>query len=142
MAKVDFYVLERGDEQARLVLACRIAEKAWRLKNTIHIHTTGNDVAERMDQLLWTFRDGSFVPHARAGNEGDQPISIDSGDTLHSNASDKDLLISLCDDVPPFTDSFARVAEIITPEEHSRSQGRTRFAWYREQGHDMETHKI
>lgn len=142
MAKVDFYVLDQVDEQARYTLACRLTEKAWRLKNSIHIQTMSAAEAERLDKLLWTFRDGSFVPHAIVGNNGDEPVSIGYGDTLHENAKSKDLLISLCDDVPDFVAAFGRIAEVITAEDDCRSKGRARFARYREQGHEMETHNL
>ena len=69
MAQVDFYVLDRVDEHARHTLACKLAEKAWRLENSIHIHTMSREDAERLDKLLWTFRDGSFVPHELAGGD-------------------------------------------------------------------------
>ena len=65
MAQVDFYILGRADEHSRLILACKLAEKAWRLENSIHIHTMSRADAERLDELLWTFRDGSFVPQSR-----------------------------------------------------------------------------
>lgn len=139
MTKVDFYVLDRVDEQARYTLACKLAEKAWRLDNTIHIHTMNSSDAKRLDTLLWTFRDGSFVPHALAGADNDAPISIGHGD---DEVAPRDLLISLCDDVPPFADTFPRIAELITAEEHCKQKGRARFAHYREQGHTMDTHKL
>ena len=63
MARVDFYVLNQSGEQARRQFACKLAEKAYRLKNTVHIVAGSRADAERLDELLWTFRDGSFVPH-------------------------------------------------------------------------------
>ena len=69
MARVDFYILAQSDERARHVLACKLAEKAWRLDNTVYIHTRDRSDAESIDELLWTFRDGSFVPHGLASNQ-------------------------------------------------------------------------
>jgi len=63
MAQVDFYVLDRVDEHARHTLACKLAEKAWRLENRLHIHPMSRDGAERSDIYLWTIRVDSFVPH-------------------------------------------------------------------------------
>ena len=142
MAKVDFYVLDRVDEHARHTLACKLAEKAWRLENRIHIHTMSRADAEKLDTLLWTFRDGSFVPHAIAGRDGDAEISIGFGDANDDDVPPRDLLISLCDDIPPFAAAFPRVAELVTSDEHCRLKGRERFAAYREQGHTLETHKL
>lgn len=139
MAQVDFYVLDRVDEQSRETLACRLAEKAWRLENTIHIHTMSRDHAERLDKLLWTFRDGSFVPHEFADSGNDAPITIGFGD---APVLARDLLITLCDEIPACAGDFARVAELVTSEESSRLKSRQRYATYRDQGHTLGTHKI
>ena len=139
MTQVDFYVLDRVDEQARNTLAGRLAEKAWRLENTIHIHTMTREDAERLDELLWTFRDGSFVPHEMLGGETDAPITIGYGNEV---AEPRDLLINLCDEIPPFAESFPRVAELVTSDASCRAKSRHRYATYRDQGHKIETHKI
>ena len=139
MAQVDFYVLDRVDEHARLTLACKLAEKAWRLKNSIHIHTMSRTDAERLDELLWTFRDGSFVPHELLGGDTEAPISIGFGD---DEVAPRDLLITLCDDIPPFAEAFPRVAELVTSEAGCREKSRKRYATYRDNGHTLETHKI
>lgn len=137
--KVDFYVLGHVDEHARHTFACKLAEKAWRLNNTIHIQTMTQTDAQRLDQLLWTFRDGSFVPHELVGANTGAPITIGYAP---ENVESRDLLISLCDEVPPFAETFPRVAELVTSEEVSRKMGRIRFAHYRDQGHTIETHKL
>lgn len=139
MAQVDFYVLERVDEHARNTLACKLAEKAWRLENTIHIHTMTQADAEHLDELLWTFRDGSFVPHEIAGGDTNAPITIGFGE---ADIEPRDLLITLCDDIPPFAQKFPRVAELVTSDEGCREKSRRRYAAYRDQGHTLETHKI
>jgi DNA polymerase-3 subunit chi len=139
MAQVDFYVLDRVDEHARQFLACRLAEKAWRLENSIYIHTMSREDAERLDKLLWTFRDGSFVPHELVGGDTGAPVSIGYGSV---STEPRDLLITLCDDIPPFADSFPRVAELVTSDKTCRAKSRKRFASYRDQGHTLNTYRI
>ncbi len=141
MAQVDFYVLERVDEHARNTLACKLAEKAWRLENTIHIHTMTREDAEHLDELLWTFRDGSFVPHELAGGGGDTaaPITIGFGE---SDVEVRDLLITLCDEIPIFAGAFPRIAELVSADTDSREKSRLRYTSYRDKGHQMATHKI
>lgn len=139
MAQVDFYVLNRVDEDARNTLACKLAEKAWRLENTIHIHTMTREDAERLDALLWTFRDGSFVPHELVGGDTEAPVTIGFGTAA---VEPRDLLITLCDEIPTFADSFPRVAELVSSDENSREKSRQRYATYRDQGHKLTTHKI
>jgi DNA polymerase-3 subunit chi len=139
VAQVDFYVLDRVDEHSRKTFACKLAEKAWRLENTIHIHTMTREDAEHLDKLLWTFREGSFVPHELAGGDSGAPISIGYGADV---VQVRDLLITLCDEIPPFADSFPRVAELVTSDDDCRAKGRSRYATYREQGHELDSHKI
>ncbi len=139
MARVDFYVLDRVDEQARYMLAFRLAEKAYRLKNTVYIHTQNQVDAERLDQLLWTFRDGSFVPHDFAAEGVTTPITIGCE---KDSVTPRDLLINLCDDIPTFAETFPRIAELITCDEDCRLKGRKRFAKYRDHGNEINTHNI
>ncbi len=142
MSRVDFYVLKQSGELNRHTFACRLAEKAYRLKNTVHIHAASSADAKRIDQLLWTFREGSFVPHHIVGlatDERKSAITIGSDDQVVSGS---DLLINLGVDIPSFAESFPRVAELVTSDDESKQQSRKRFAEYRSKGHDIETHNI
>lgn len=142
MSRVDFYVLAAAGESARLHFACRLAEKAYRLDNTVHILAAGREQAEVLDQLLWTFRDGSFVPHELLGVPGrstEAPVTIGFE---ASRIGECDLLINLTDEVPPAIGSFPRVAELVTSDEESRQGSRQRFAHYRALGLELEKHDI
>ena len=142
MARVDFYILAQPDERARYVLACKLAEKAWRLDNSVYIHAKSRADAERLDDLLWTFRDGSFVPHGLAGrNDGTDESPIMIGCNADGVAT-RDLLINLDDEIPAFAEAFPRVAELVTSDESSRLLSRRRYANYRDQGHELNTHKL
>ena len=140
MARVDFYVLDQTGARPRQVFACRLAEKAYRLEHTVHIHVASRDEAQQLDDLLWTFRDGSFVPHHQlAAAELDSPVTI--GCTADP-VEPRDLLINLCDEIPDFAASFPRVAELVTSDPECKQHSRKRFAVYREQGHTLETHNV
>lgn len=142
MSRVDFYILKAGGDLARQQFACRLAEKAYRLENRVHIHVASDDSAHKLDDLLWTFRDGSFVPHEILGSstgDPDSPITIGCNDVPAGNC---DLLINLGDTVPELAGSFPRVAEVVTSDEDCKSQSRQRFVDYREQGHTLETHNL
>ena len=142
MARVDFYLLAQPGEPSRHAFACRLAEKAYRLDNTVHIHANSGDDARRIDELLWTFRDGSFLPHHLLGsdrNELPSPVTVGSGEHY---AGTRDLLINLCDEVPEFAGAFPRVAELVTSDEECKQLSRKRFACYRDQGHTLDTHNV
>lgn len=142
MSRVDFYILAGTGEASRHNFACRLAEKAYRLENRVHIHTANRQQAEVIDALLWTFRDGSFVPHELIGavsrNTG-APVTIGFNE---SDIGDQDLLINLGDEIPDKVASFPRVAELVTSDEESRQKSRQRFVRYRELGAELETHNI
>jgi DNA polymerase-3 subunit chi len=141
MAKVDFYILNAPGEAARQQFACRLAEKAYRLQNSVHILTGSQGSAAQIDELLWTFRDGSFVPHEVVSRNDtvDSPVTI--GFDLQT-ARKHDLLINLSDGVPDVAEAFPRVAEIVTSDEESRRNSRERYAAYRDGGHSLATHKL
>ena len=142
MARIDFYLLRQSGPESRLAFACRLAEKAYRLDHTVHIHTASDDDARRLDDLLWTFRDGSFVPHevlASTEPAAQAPVRIASGSAAVDGC---DLLINLCDEIPQCAEAFPRVAELVSSDEACKQESRKRFASYREQGHTLETHNV
>jgi DNA polymerase-3 subunit chi len=142
---VSFYVLSGAEPTTRLGYACRLAEKAYKLQNRIHAHAGDSAMAKKLDELLWTFRQGSFVPHELLPPVGQPtaPITIGSADgdgPIEPPAAD--LLINLADQVPAFFNRYSRIAEIIDGSPASREAGRVRHRFYRDQGLDPETHEV
>ena len=143
--QVDFYVLGDGSSAATLRTACRIAEKAWQMGHRVFIHTASREAAAAVDDLLWTFRQESFVPHVLhdARDAADvtavTPITIGSGEAPDS---DLDVLINLTETVPLFVDRSARVAEIVGAGEEERRAGRERYRHYRDLGCDIRQHDL
>ncbi len=140
--RVDFYILAATDNSARLRFACRLTEKAYGLKHQIHAHTSSAAIARELDELLWTFRQGSFVPHELLQPDPREivaPITIGHSDQSGPNG---DFLINLGDEIPPFFDQFARVAEIVDASADGRRAGRERFSFYKDNGFEPNTHKI
>ena len=137
--RVDFYILAAGGEDARRRFACRLAEKAYRLEHRVHVHTDDATGAEVMDELLWTFRDGSFLPHDRMPNVTGAPVTVGHGEDVPADA---DLVINLCRAVPECIAGVPRVAELVGGDEQTRAEGRHRFIFYRDRGYSLETHEI
>ena len=139
MTQVDFYVL--AQTQQRALFACRLAEKIYQLGKRVYIHTTDEQHSRALDDLLWTFQSGSFVPHERYqdGHAAHSPVLI--GHQAQPKA-DADVLINISDELPMFYSGFARVAEIVDSEEAVKLKGRERFRLYRERGCTMLSHQI
>ena len=141
MTKVDFYLLDGGTD-SREHFACRLADKAWRLGNRVYLLAPDQPAALELDELLWTFSQGSFVPHAVCANDSDaevHPVLIGHSEppaALH------DVLISLAPEVPTWFSRFARIAELVGAAEEDKARGRERFRYYRERGYPLETHDL
>ena len=147
--RVSFYVLSSAGPTTRLGYACRLAEKAYKLQNRIHAHARDTSMAGALDELLWTFRQGSFVPHelltaaSQQNGESKAPITIGSADAAGPvEPPAADLLINLADEVPQFFSRYSRIAEIIDASPTGREAGRARHRFYRNQGLEPETHEV
>lgn len=142
MSKIDFYILRGRGELERQQFACKLAEKAYRLENSVHIQVADQASEKKLDELLWTFRDGSFVPHeVLASNGAAAPTPVTIGcDKLPENGPD--LLINLGNSIPDNATAFPRVAEVVTSDDDSLAQSRQRFVAYRDNGHTLDTHKL
>lgn len=143
--RVDFYILETEAEHERLRTACRLAEKAWQRGHRVFIHTDSADMARSLDDMLWTYRQDSFVPHAlwreRLGVEAGrlEPVLVGDGS---AEPDDIDVLINLAESVPGFVERSARVAEIVPGDDPGRRSARERYRLYRERGVPIEQHNL
>jgi DNA polymerase-3 subunit chi len=140
--RVDFYLSEESGEGARLRLACRVAEKAYLAKQKVVMFSDDATLLPRLDELLWTFGDGSFVPHdivSREGAPAEAPVLLTSGPLPTGTA---DVLINLGSGVPPFFEKFGRVAEFLDARPDVRAAGRERFKSYRAKSIEPQTHNV
>ena len=140
MTRVDFYLLETTDETARLRVVCRLADKIFGLGQQLYIHTADAEQTQRLDRLLWTFQDISFLPHQIADAAGGA-ASIRLG---HDNApvAGGDVLINLAPETPHFFSRFERVAEIVDEQPDVRTAGRARYRFYRDRGYPLQHHQL
>lgn len=141
MTRVDFYVLETSVPEARDKMVCRLTEKAYALDHTIYIHTESPEQARHYDQLLWTFRDRSFIPHQLHDETTSETCPVVIGHN-HEPESHSQVLINTGNEVPLFFSRFERVAEIVTQDEQQKEQARERFKFYRERGYELQTHNL
>jgi len=138
--RVDFYVSADAGETARLRLACRIAEKAYLAKQKVVVLCEDAEALRRFDELLWTFGDGSFVPHDTVTDAAcAAPVALTTGPLP---AGHTDVLLNLGNEVPAAFGEFARVAEFLDARPEVRAAGRDRFRVYRGQALEPQTHNV
>lgn len=136
---VVFYVLREPSERAVDTLTCKVVETAWR--RGLKVLIVGRDVEHcgLLDDLLWTFSQGSFIPHA-VGDDPDVPVRI--AESVSPARERCDVIVSRHPD--PVAESFhhLRIADIIGASEAERQQARRRFRYYRDHGFAPETHHL
>ena len=139
--RVDFYVSEAAGADARLRLACRVAEKAYLAKQNVVVWFDDASLLPKFDEMLWTFADGTFVPHDAVTAEGvcPSPVALTTGPIPPEHS---DVLLNLGNTVPGCFEKFARVAEFLDGRPEVRAAGRERFKLYRNKSLDPQTHNV
>jgi len=137
--QVDFYVLANPGHSGRR-LGCRLAMMAWEQGHQVAVLTENDDEAESLDELMWDFPPGRFLPHSLGGSEPGTPVSIHRKGT--DIAPDRDVVINLANSAVPDPARFSRLLEIVPGDEGRRLASRHKFREYREQGLKPESHEI
>jgi DNA polymerase-3 subunit chi len=143
MPRVEFHVLSEGAHDARLRYACRLAEENVEQGSKVYLLTASYSDTQRLDDLLWTWSDSSFLPHeiftgAPASHErvmimlGEQPAPL----------SHRSLLINLTESTPAELESYAHIVEIVDIDSERKRIARERFRHYRERGCALETKNV
>lgn len=158
MAEVSFYILPTESLEDRYLFACKLIEKAYRSGSFCYVLTDSAEQSQIIDDLLWTFRAGSFIPHQIY--TGEQPDIARDGvyaadSPGASAATEKVILIGSLDapenwqkvlfnlssrypDIGPQTE---RILEILDNSETTKEAGRKRYRRYQQSGIKITTHK-
>lgn len=137
MTSIDFYF----NAEDRLQVACRLAGKAFAQKKKLLIFAPAADMARRIDNMLWTWQNLSFIPHCAAQD----PLAIRTPVLITSDTSapaECDVLLNLGTECPPFFERYERLLEIVGQNDADRAQGRGRFKFYKERGYQIGTHDL
>ncbi len=143
--QVDFYLIGNQVADAKYKLAARLCNKIQRLNKRALVVTGDAKATNKLDQLLWTFSDASFVAHDSL-KDRDAISSIHIGEISEVSSevlqANYDVLVNLADDAPPFSHQFNRVAEIVEPVASEKAAARRRFKNYRDEGFELKTHDL
>jgi DNA polymerase-3 subunit chi len=139
--RVDFYVIQSDGPRDRLRTACRVVEKAFQAGHTVLVWHTDIEELRQFDELLWTFGDGSFVPHEAITDAGfaSAPVLLSSSPIPPGGC---DVLVNLAPEVPGCVSEARRVAEFIDGDPARRQAGRARFRTYKDRGWSPTTHNL
>ena len=137
---VSFYLLNESVPDGKLRAACRLTRKVVSQGYTAYILTSSDEQARRLDDLLWTFEQGSFVPHRLDGGQQDPAPVVIGCDP--PEADPPYLLISLSRDTPDHFHVYRRIAEVVDCSDEDRQLARQLYRTYRERGCPLDTHYI
>jgi DNA polymerase-3 subunit chi len=105
------------------------------------VNTDSPVQAKQLDELLWTYREDSFLPHNLYG-DGPEPAPPIQIGYLVTPEKHRDIMLNLSTTIPDFYQQFARVLEIVSTEPDIQNAARENYRQYRTQGHDINTHKL
>ncbi len=142
MTRVDFYILDDESIEARMLFVCRLVDKAFRRNNRILLNVADWATADALDDLLWSFRPESFIPHALANTEEAAEVPVVITAEGQDFAGQNDLLINLTDDVPAFFSRFERLAEVVIQADAVLQATREHYSYFKQRGYPVETHKL
>lgn len=137
MTRIDFYHYAED----KLRFACRLAAKAFDQSSRVVVYTPDAELLARFDRDLWTFQPTRFVPHCYAGSglAAETPVILaPSGEHLPHH----DVLLNLGDEWPQFFASFERLLEIVAVDDEDKARARSRYAFYRKRGYDIQVNAI
>lgn len=141
MPKIDFYILAEAAAKERFNFACRLVEKAYKQQHRIYIHAENQQDAYQLDEILWTYREDSFLPHNLYGEGPDPapPIQIGFNTVPEKH---RDILINLNKSVPEFFTQFNRVLEIVPSDAELQNISREHYRFYKTKNFEIMTHRI
>lgn len=139
--KIDFYILEGASAQKSLHFCCTLLEKAYVNEQRVYIQVNSNMDAERLDTLLWTYREDSFLPHNvyTSTDKNPPPLQIISQEMPIGH---RETLFNLSKEIPRDYDQFKQLIEIIYSDPEHQQLARERYKHYRDAGHDINTYKL
>lgn len=134
MPRVDFYLLNRHVPNGKLRAVCRLSQKIYSLGQAAFIHTEDIEQAKELDDLLWTFDQGSFVPHSVQQDAEEMPNTPLLLGGAPPPQGRHDVLISLGKAVPDCYAQYERICEFVDDTAEEKASARERYRFYRDQG--------
>lgn len=138
MTQIEFHVLPADTRRAHDVIVCEMIERLWQAGRALYVHCPDATALGELDELLWTFHDTSFVPHAVRSGAPDPAVRVLLG--CETSAPECiDTLVNLHDEVPGFFSQFEQVLETAGHDETTRQRARARYRFYKERGYPLAT---
>jgi DNA polymerase-3 subunit chi len=142
MAEISFYILPSESTQERDEFACKLIEKVYRSGCFCYVFTENVEQSQKIDNLLWTFRASSFIPHQIYTGELPDIEKVILIGSLDVPELWQTTVINLSSHCPKEFEKIERILEILDNSEATKEVGRNRYRHYQQSGVNITTHKI
>lgn len=125
----------------RIQAAAQWLQQAWARRQAVLVYVPDAETASRLDRVLWTQPQLSFLPHCRA----DSPLAAETPILLTDQLDappQENCLLNLSNELPPTFSRFEHLIEVVSTEDGDRLPARERFKFYRERGYPVESRDI
>jgi DNA polymerase-3 subunit chi len=141
VAEVSFYILPTESLEDRYLFACKLIEKAYRSGSFCYVLTDTDEQSRIIDDLLWTFRAGSFIPHQIYTGEFPETEKVILIGSVDAPEQWQKTLFNLSSNFPEPGSQTERILEILDNSETTKEAGRSRYRRYQQAGMTVTTHK-
>ena len=142
MPDISFYILSSDEERLRSFFCCQLIEKAYRQGIFCYLLTDSDSQARMLNNLLWTFRPNSFIPHEIYSGELPMMNNIILIGSLAPPDHWKKLVINFSSQKLENLAKIDRLLEIIDNHPQRKQDARNRYRYYQQQGLEIKTFKI
>lgn len=140
MPDISFYILASVSVQQRHLFVCKLIEKIYRSGIFAYVLTDTVVQSQQLDNLLWTFRAGSFIPHQLYTGKTpalQEMVLIGSHSVPEAW---QNTVINLSSQVPENFPQVVRLLEVLDNDESTKAFGRQRYRQYQQAGIVPTTH--
>lgn len=139
---VDFYILETTSPLKSWQFTCQLIEQRYQQKQSIYVAMASADELTRMDTLLWTFKDISFIPHVVDQDPHQSaPVIVGLNENTTTTRPPYDVFFNLSNQIPHALNNITTLIEIVFAQAVVQQSARERFRYYRDLGLTLNTIK-
>jgi DNA polymerase-3 subunit chi len=142
MPEISFYILSSDEERLRSFFCCKLIEKAYREGVFCYLLTDSDSQSRMLDNLLWTFRPNSFIPHEIYSGELPTVDNIILIGSLAPPDCWKKLVINFSSQKLEDLAKMERLLEIIDNHPQRKQEARNRYRYYQQQGLEIKALRI
>ena len=126
---VNFYILSQNDILNSLNTICRIIEKAFEQKNTIFVYSPNEYITNDIDQMLWTFKETSFIGHTTL--EEQIPYSSIYINHFIKSIDPFSIIVNLTHNNITPTNNTGKIIEFVYNDKEQKQSSREKYLFYK-----------